>query len=270
VLRKLLIPGVAALVLAAVAAVAWAQAPPPVVNVTLGRTTIAVQGPTATPNAGPTRFVFSSTGGPRLGFLFALEPGRTVDELRAALASGRISRIERLGTFETEVSLSGREETRAVTLTLKPGTTYVAIDGSRGDRRTSQWPLFAFPVAAQPNGATAPAPDARVRFVDFGFRGDTRLPRNGTIRFENDGDEPHFAVAVPIRPGTSRAARRALRTDGNFERYVAGRPVSAQGLISPGVVNDVEFRFPRRGTYLLVCFFGRHHELGMYRTVRVR
>jgi hypothetical protein len=269
-LKKLLVAGVTALALAAGAAVVWAQAPPPVVNVTLGSSSIAVQGPSATPNAGPTRFVFSSTGGEREGFLFALEPGRTVDDLRAALATGKLAPVERLGTIEAGVAVGGRNDPRAVTVTLKPGVTYVAVDGSQ--ERMSRWPLFAFAVGTQPNGATAPATDARVRIVDFGYRGDTRLPRNGTIRFENDGDEPHIAVAFPVRPGTSRAAKRALKRNDErrLGRYLNGPPVEPQGLISPGAVNDVEFRFPRRGTYVLVCFVQRHNELGMQRTVRVR
>ena len=51
---------------------------------------------------------------------------------------------------------------------------------------------------------------------------------------------------------------------------MAGRPLSLQSLISPGTTNDNAVRFPRRGRYAFVCFFGEHNQLGMYRVFRVR
>ena len=51
---------------------------------------------------------------------------------------------------------------------------------------------------------------------------------------------------------------------------IAGEPVYVQDLISPSSANDNEITFQRAGRYALVCFFGEHNRLGMYRIVRVR
>jgi hypothetical protein len=124
-----------------------------------------------------------------------------------------------------------------------------------------------------PRGARAPAPDARIRMVDYGFRGPGTLPRDGRIRVENAGTTFHFALAFPLRRGvTGRQVRRAFR--GPNERLIgrigAGEPVDVQGLISQGSINDNEVTFARRGRYAMVCFFGEHNRLGMYRVYRVR
>jgi hypothetical protein len=118
-----------------------------------------------------------------------------------------------------------------------------------------------------------------VRFVDYGFRGDSTLPRNGVVRFENRGRAPHFAVAMPLRKGVdSKAAVRALRKnqEKRFERMMGGAPSEPQGLITGGAVNDVEVRFAKRGKYVLACFFSDgprakpHSARGMVRAVTVK
>jgi hypothetical protein len=128
-------------------------------------------------------------------------------------------------------------------------------------RRTA---LTSFTTGA-PSGAAAPAPDARVRMVDYAFRGPNALPRNGLIRVQNLGDAFHFALGFPLRPGIdNRQVGRVFR-GGNerlLGRIVAGPPFSLQSVISPGTTNDNEVRFPRRGRYAFVCFFGNHNRLG--------
>ena len=113
-----------------------------------------------------------------------------------------------------------------------------------------------------------------MRIIDLRFLGAKTLPRNGVVRFENAGWAPHFAVAAPLRRNAKqRAVARALRR--NFERQV-GRPVNferaldVQSLITRGAVNYNEIRFPRRGRYLMVCFFEGHDNQGMYKFMRVR
>ena len=51
---------------------------------------------------------------------------------------------------------------------------------------------------------------------------------------------------------------------------VAGPPVTVQGLISQGTTNDNKVQFARKGRYAMVCFFGEHNRLGMYRVYKVR
>lgn len=74
-----------------------------------------------------------------------------------------------------------------------------------------------------------------------------------------------------MRPGVSaKRAGRALRGGKGIGKIVAGPPVSVQDVISPGSVNDNQVRFARPGRYAMVCFFGAHDRLGMYRIFRVR
>jgi hypothetical protein len=156
---------------------------------------------------------------------------------------------------------------KAVTVDLRPSTTYVAavIAGRRQALTTF--------TTGGPNGASAPRPDARIRMVDYGFRGPKTLPRSGRIRVENAGTTLHFAIAFPLRRGvTGRQVNRAFRgtNERALERVVAGEPVDVQGLISQGSTNDNEVSFGRPGRYAMVCFFSEHNRLGMYRVYRVR
>jgi hypothetical protein len=243
------------------ATAATAQAPVPTVQVTAGPGSISVT-PTASIAAGPTRFEFSRTGqGDIEAYLATLRAGVSVDELRGVLAS---SSEEALGLVFLE---AGAAPPRSLTVDLRPNVTYVAI--SIAGRRTA---LTSFTTGA-PSGAAAPAPDARVRMFDYGFRGPKTLPRNGLIRVQNTGDAYHFALGFPLRPGVGqRQVGRAFGGGNNrlFERVVAGPPFSLQSLISPGTTNDNAVRFPRQGRYAFVCFFGEHNRLGMYKVFRVR
>ena len=137
---------------------------------------------------------------------------------------------------------------------------------------------FAFtPLATTgaPNGAAAPAPDATIRMVDYGFRGVATLPRNGVIRVANEGDAYHFAARLP---GAHRArapsrSGRALRSGSEraVGRVVAGEPVKVQDLISPD--DDQRQRdhlLQRRGATRSCASSASTTGSGMYRIVRVR
>ncbi|HZC14069.1 MAG TPA: hypothetical protein VE270_08620 [Thermoleophilaceae bacterium] len=257
--------GVAIVVLVGVlATAATAQAPVPTVAVAAGPGSISVtpSGPIA---AGPTRFSFRRSGrGEIEAYLATLRAGVTVDDLREALGRGPDAA---LGLVFLEAGATPSDPPRSVTVDLRPNTTYVAISiaGRRSD-------LTSFTTGA-PSGAVAPAPDARVRMFDYGFRGPRTLPRSGLIRVQNQGAAFHFALGFPLRPGVdNRQVGRAFRrgSDRLLGRIVAGPPFSLQSLISPGTTNDNAVRFPRRGRYAFVCFFGEHNRLGMYKVFRVR
>ena len=238
---------------------AAAQSSVPTVAVSKSGGTVVLDpsGPIA---AGPTRFTFNGQGELNLA---TLRPGVTVDELRQSLSNPRSMRA--LGQVFLEATVASG---KAVTVDLRPNTTYVAA--------VAQGPataLSSFTTTGAPNGAQAPSPDARIRMVDYGFRGPKTLPRNGGIRVENAGTAFHFAIAFPLRPDVSaRQVGRALRgtNERALGRVVAGEPVDVQGLISPGSTNDNEVSFARRGRYAMVCFFAEHNRLGMYRIYRVR
>jgi hypothetical protein len=255
--RKLRLALGAILLLGITAALAGAQTSVPTVAVTAtgGNITLEPSGPIA---AGPTRFTFSGRGELSLATLRA---GVTVDELRQTLSRSPDAALRQV--FLEAAVLPDRP----VTVDLRPNTTYVAaaIAG-----RSQAITTFTTGAAS---GARAPTPDARIRMVDYGFRGPGTLPRNGSIRVQNDGTTFHFAHALPLRPGvTGSQVRRAFRgaNDRAIRRIAAGEPVDVQGLISQGSSTDNEVRFARRGRYAMVCFFGEHNRLGMYRVYRVR
>jgi hypothetical protein len=237
-------------------ATAQTSVPTVAVSVSGGNVVLEPAGPIG---AGPTRFTFDGRGELTLATLRA---GVSVDELRQSLA--RPQEVTALGQVFLEAAVPPG---RPVTVDLRPNTTYVAVviaDRLRG--------LTTFTTGG-PNGASAPRPDARIRMIDYGFRGAKTLPRNGRIRVENAGSTLHFATAFRLRQGVpGRQVRRALRgvNERALGRVVAGEPVDVQGLISQGSTNDNEVSFGRRGRYAMVCFFAEHNRLGMFRILRVR
>jgi hypothetical protein len=255
--RKIRLALGAILLLGIPAALAGAQTSVPTVAVTAtgGNLTLEPSGPIA---AGPTRFTYTGRGELSLA---TLRPGVSVDQLRRTLAR---SEVAALGQVFLEAAVL---PSRAVTVDLRPNTTYVA------EASSGRSPAITTFTTGGPSGARAPRPDARIRMVDYAFRGPNTLPRNGSIRVENDGTTLHFAIAFPLRRGVSgRQIGRAFRgTNARaLERVVAGEPVDVQGLISQGSTNDNDVTFPRRGRYGMVCFFSEHNRLGMYRVYRVR
>lgn len=248
-----------------------AQAPPPTVTVTVSETSLAV-GATGPLPSGPTRFdVVSSDQEAAEVAIGALRPGVTVDAFTAALRSNPDAAIE-MAHIDGGASLAPGQASRAVTLNVRASSTYVAINLA-GDN-PAEWEVVSFSSSDQSNGAAAPQADARVGIFDLRFRGAKRLPRNGVVRFENTGWAPHFALAAPLRRNAKqRAVARALLR--NAQRPL-GRlldfenSVEAQSLITRGAVNYNEVRFPKRGRYVLVCFFDGHNTQGMFRFVRVR
>ena len=256
-MRKLRLALAAILLLGVPVTLAAAQTSVPTVAVSAagGNITLNPSGPIM---AGPTRFTFNGRGELTLATLRA---GVTVDQLRETLSRSQVGALRQV-FLEAAVLPS-----RPVTVNLRPNTTYVAAAGAGRSQA-----LTTFTTGA-PSGARAPAPDARIRMVDYGFRGPTTLPRNGRIRVQNNGTTFHFAIAFPLRRGVSgRQVRRAFRgiNEKALGRVVAGEPVDVQGLISQGSASDNEVRFPRRGRYAMVCFFGEHNRLGMSRVYRVR
>ena len=246
----------AVLVLGVPVTLAAAQSSVPTVSVRASGPNVVLE-PSGPIGAGPTRFTFEGQGEFNLATLRA---GVSLDQLRKSLSNPRS--VKALGQVFLEATAAPG---KAVTVDLRPNTTYVAVAGRRQALTTF--------TTGGPNGASAPRPDARIRMVDYGFRGPKTLPRSGRIRVENAGTTLHFAIAFPLRRGvTGRQVNRAFRgtNERALERVVAGEPVDVHGLISPGSTNDNEVSFGRPGRYAMVCFFSEHNRLGMYRVYRVR
>jgi hypothetical protein len=264
----------AAVVVAAVvgvSAIAAAQAPPPTITVTATESslTLSSTGPLA---AGPTRFAVERPTDEDVELTIgALREGVTVAEFTAALRSNPNDAIE-MAHLDGGVSIIAGQANRAFTANLRPSSTYVAVNLT--GENPNDWEIVEFSTSGTSNGASAPQADARVRIVDLRFRGAKTLPRNGVVRFENAGWAPHFALAAPLKAkAKQRAVARALRRNRNqaLERLLDfRRSVEPQSLITRGAVNYNEVRFPKRGRYVMVCFFEGHSAQGMFRFVRVR
>jgi hypothetical protein len=252
--------------------------PAPTVVVTATSRAVSVGAPGALP-AGPTRFDFVRPAGTKdlSVYVALLVPGVSLEQLQQTIArDDRTHGDSALGlvSIQASASLSGRETHRAVTFNVKPAVTYVVL--AEQDANTSGPPPRAFTTFASSgdaNGATAPAPAATIRMQGLRFRGSAVLPRNGIVRVRNQDGVAHFALAFPLRKGTTKAQLgRAVRAGQRaFGRVVAGAPYGVQNVISGGdTSNDQELHFPRKGRYGLVCFIYEHHRLGMYRVVSVK
>ena len=135
-------------------AAAQSSVPTVAVSASGGNVVLDPSGPIG---AGPTRFTFDGRGEFNLATLRA---GVTVDELRQSLSDPRSVRA--LGQVFLEATAAPG---KAVTVDLRPNTTYVAAVGQ--GRSTA---LSSFTTGA-PNGAQAPRPDGRISMIDYGFRG---------------------------------------------------------------------------------------------------
>ena len=258
---------------------AQAQAPVPTVTINASPTavTVAATGPLP---AGPTRFdLVGPADGEDVGvYIVLLVPGVTVDQVASSLAdSDRTGSEAVLGlvSIQASATISGPDTHRALTFNVKPGLTYVVIaepDTEGGDGKVKPRAFSSFTSSSAANGATAPAADATVRFQGLRFKGSKTLPRQGTVRFENRDGAAHFALAFPLRKGTSRARLgKTLKGKVPFGKVVNGVPYMAQNVISGGdTANVQEVSFARKGRFGLVCFVDGHDRLGMYRVVKVK
>jgi hypothetical protein len=262
----------------ATAGAALAQQPVPTATVDATAKAVSVRAPGPLPS-GPTRFAFARPSGSKdlSVYVALLVPGVTVEQLLKTLAADDRSGGEAslgLVSIQASVSLAGSETQRAVTFNVKPGLTYAVLaeQDANGNGPTPR-ALTTFTSSGSANGATAKAPAATIRMQGLRFKGAGELPRSGVVRVQNRDGVAHFALAFPLRGGTTTARfGRALRGSRRaLARIVAGAPYGVQNIISGGdTSNDQELRFPKKGRYGLVCFVDEHHLLGMYRVVSVK
>jgi plastocyanin len=260
-----------------VAGLATAQSPVPTLTITASPTSASVDpaGPIA---AGPTRLNVVRPAGFKkavTAYVFLLVPGVTVEQLQKALAADDKDEGESslgLVSIQASVALDTSDAQRAATFSVKPGLTYYVIVEQDVEKGTPPRSLTSFTSSANANGATAPAPAATVTMKGLRFRGPATLNQTSTVRFQNRDGVSHFALAFPLRKGTTTAQLgKAVKSQRAFGRIAAGAPYMAQGVISGGdTSNDQELHFPKKGTYGLVCFIDGHERLGMYKLITVR
>ena len=248
----------AVLLLGVPVTLAAAQLSVPTVGVSASGSNVVLD-PSGPIGAGPTRFTFEGRGEFNLATLRA---GVSVDQLRQSLSDP--SSVKALGQVFLEASAAPG---KAVTVDLRPNTTYVAavIAGRRNAFTTSP----QVPPTERPRRG-------RTRVSEWSTTGSAvQRPCREAVA---------SGSRTPGRPSTSRSRSRSVEACRNRQvnralrgtneralgRVVAGEPVDIQGLISQGSTNDNEVSFSRPGRYAMVCFFSEHNRLGMYRVVRVR
>jgi hypothetical protein len=258
---------------------AVAQAPVPTVTIDASPTAVSVSatGPLA---AGPTRFdMVRPAGGKDVDVYIALlVPGVTVDQLAQKLSEEDKTGGEAslgLVSIQASAAITGKDTHRALTFTVKPGLTYVVVAEPDSDSNGKVKPraFTTFTSSGEANGATAPAAEATVRLQGLRFKGPSTLPQKGAVRFENRDGVAHFALAFPLRKGTTtKQLGKALGTsEAAIGKLVVGAPYMAQNIISGGdTANVQELSFPKKGRYGLVCFIDGHDRLGMYRVITVK
>ena len=256
-------------VLAVGAAVAAAQNGPPTVTITASSTAVSATPVPVAPGA--TRFEFVSDGVAGGVFLGAPKPGRTFDEAVAAVRANPDDSLEVVDIVASASLTPGGR--RAVTVDIEPGRTYLLVSDG-GKENPADWAFSPLPTGGAPTGATAPRPDATIVMRDLRFGGASRLPRDGTIRVQNVGWAPHFAIAAPLRAAArERAVSRALlrnqdRALGRLLQF--DRSFEVTNILTRGASADQEVTFRKRGRYVLLCFFEGHAAQGMFRFVSVR
>lgn len=249
----------------------------PTVTVTASPTaaTIDATGPIA---SGPTRLNFVRPAGVTKeldAYVFLLVPGVTVEQLQKTLVAEEKTEGEAsLGLVSIQASalIARGQSSAALTFNVKPGLTYMlAIEQPNGKAPTTR-SIISFASGTTANGTTAPAPAATVRMEGLRFHGPSTLPQTGTVRFENRDGVPHFALAFPLRKGTTTAQlKKGVTSERAFGRLVTGAPFMAQNVLSGGDTgNDQEIKFPKKGRYGMLCFIDGHERLGMYKIITVK
>jgi plastocyanin len=256
---------------------AAAQQPVPTVTITASPTAATLDATGPVPS-GPTRMNFVRPAGATKEldvYIALLVPGVTIEQLQKTLVAEEHNDADSsLGLVSVQASalLPAGTDSAALTFNVKPGLTYVlAVEQPNGNKPTTR-SITTFTSGSAANGATAPAPAATVRLQGLRFHGPSTFNQRETVRFENRDGVAHFALAFPLRKGTTTAQlAKGATNEKAFNKIVAGEPYMAQNVLSGGdTANDQELKFPKKGRYGLLCFIDGHNRLGMYKLITVK
>jgi hypothetical protein len=207
--------------------------------------------------------------------VFLLKPGASVAEAEAFTKEKRAKHDPNstgvLGSivFDTEANPGQKSELQA---NLQPGKYLVLVGAGEGEAqlRTN------FTVTAAKSPAALPAPQAKIRSIEFGFRGPTTLHDGELVGFENEGFLVHMDIAFPVK--NNKAAQQVVKMllagkEKGLEKLIAGAPVTFVGPVAHGAYQQ-ETITAKPGVYVEACFMstqdGREHtRLGMERIIKI-
>ena len=243
----------------------------PQVTISMDGSSITVGG---TLQSGAVDVVSTVTGEPTGDpILVRLNPGVTANDLYNFLGTRAAQDPNNVSPYGSIVfAATVKQGTTHIQTPLKAAD-YVAFDGSKGD--PSQWPTTQFTVDPASSPATLPAPDAKVKAIDFGFRGARTLHRGSLVRFQNHGFLVHMIIGLRARNlADAKKLVRALR-HGNqkAERNLVVGFADFMDPVSHGAIQQERLR-ARGGYWVLACFMntqdGRLHiKLGMEKLIHI-
>jgi hypothetical protein len=98
-----------------------------------------------------------------------------------------------------------------------------------------------------------PSTDGQIDAVEYSFDSSGLKAGNQQVTFTNEGKEPHFALAAPIKPGkTIEDVRKSLQDESGPPPIIEAKTVST-GLLDGGRSQVVDLEL-QKGDYALVCF----------------
>ena len=270
----LLVGACAAMTAGAIGAGAAQAATLPTISATVNATTITVSGAL---QSGAVNIASTATGGKEPSVTFIrLNPGASVDEFFALLASNKVSKdpntVAKLGSIVFDVEAGKGKPTEAQTI-LAAGQ-YVALNAE--GEQSSKWARASFAIAASPAPAALPAAQATEKTIEYGFRGPSVLHVGEVVRFENEGYLVHMDLGFPVK--SKKAAQKVAKAlltghEKGLEKLVAGPPANFAGPLSSEAFQQ-EVITAKPGWYVQACFMptrdGRAHTLlGMERVIKI-
>jgi hypothetical protein len=207
--------------------------------------------------------------------LFLLKPTVGFAEAEAFVAEKKIkgdpNNSVKLGSIGLDVAIEPGEKNETQT-TLQPGNYLVLVGAGEGEAEIRTH----FTVTASKAPAALPTPEAKIRTVDFGFRGPTTLHDGELVAFENEGFVVHMDFAFPVK--NMKNAKKAVKLlkrgkEKAVQKLIAGPPVGFAGPISHEALQQ-ETITAKPGVYVQVCFMETqtgvdHARLGMERIIKI-
>ncbi|MFI4985082.1 MAG: hypothetical protein ACHQAV_03730 [Solirubrobacterales bacterium] len=245
----------------------------PTLSIAINSSSATVSGPL---ESGGVNVAVTDTGVKEAGVIvFLLKPGVSVAEVEAfqreKKGKGDPNRTAKFGSlvFDSEANPGPASELQSE---LQPGH-YIVLVGE-GEKPVKLRTNFTVTAAKSP--VALPAPQAKIRSIEFGFRGPTTLHDGELVGFEDEGFLVHMDVAFPVK--STKVAQQVVKMlltgkEKGLEKLIAGPPVTFTGPVSHGAYQQ-ETITAKPGVYVEACFMntqdGREHtRLGMERIIKI-
>lgn len=227
--------------------------------------------------AGPTRFSLANQGEePHHAQLFRLDPGSTVEDLSAALATGDPLAALEHGSFDGGTALvtpgSTSQADAVVSLSAGQYVLLCFVPGPDGTPHVAHGMLRPFQV--QDGDLAAPEPpeaDAAASLTDYAIDAPDTVSSGSVLTVHNDaGREHHEMIVAHLDQGATFADVVDAITAGTPPPIT---PVGGIQALPPGDTQALQLR-TEPGRYILMCEIPSpdgipHHAKGMVRELTV-